>query len=91
MSLLGKVCFQDEPFPYTFPYTFDTFQVGQIWDDTEEDWAWEIHQINTHMLHEDVHMMLSTDVFPPNGEAPAGPFTQVVLLTRPFNQAKVIS
>jgi len=41
MSLLGKVSFENEPFPYTFPVDFTLLQIGQMWDDTEEDWAWK--------------------------------------------------
>jgi hypothetical protein len=83
MSLFGKISFSALPFPYTFPITFDTLQVGQVYDDTSEDWASKVHASNTFLQHFDVSGFLSDDVFPPDGIAPTTAGTVVVLGSPP--------
>ena len=87
--MYGKVVVLRPLFPYTFPIDFNLHDTGQIFDDTSEDYEYEIRHFKEFRHHEDVQLMYSTDVFPPDGTAPVTPFTRTKMINRPFNRTIV--
>ena len=88
--MLGKVAIAREAFPYTFPIDFTRFEVGQIYDDTEENFAYEIGEYLEYDAHVDLNFFWTTgEVFPVDATA-SGSTKALVVLAKGSTRNQVV-